>query len=144
MSTRVDFYILTSKNKQETLLFACKLLEKIYSQQHRCYVHCSNEAEAHSLDELLWTYNDISFIPHNLYGEGPTPAPAIQIGHQLIPTEHRDILFNLNTELPASFQRFRRVIELVPDIEENKLKARDKFKHYREQQCELTTHDLTK
>jgi len=109
MNTRVDFYIIDANNDAGKLQFVCKLLEKAYKQKHRVFVHCADQTNTHQLDELLWTFHDISFIPHNIIGEGPEPAPPIQLGHGTIPSQHKDMLVNLTDKLLTQPIQFRRV-----------------------------------
>src|SRR5580704_7975288 len=97
---RIDFYIIEEANPSARLRLACRLIEKAYKNKHRVYVHADSKAQAHQLDELLWTYREDSFLPHNLYGEGPEPAPPIQIGFDATPDKHRDILINLSKTIP--------------------------------------------
>lgn len=144
MSTRVDFYIINAQDQQTKLGFVCRLLEKAYKQNNKVFVHCDSQQQAHALDELLWTFKDISFIPHNLVGEGPDPAPTIQLGYQDIPAGHRDVLLNLNTTVINEPRQFRRIIEVIANNETDKQMARDRYRHYREQTCQLHSHDLTK
>ncbi|MCE3045936.1 DNA polymerase III subunit chi [Legionella sp. 16cNR16C] len=139
---RVDFYLLGSSDKQAALQFACRLLEKAYLRGHQVFVFCNNRQEAESLDELLWTFKDDSFIPHNLQGEGPEPPPVIQIGYQQEPRGFHDILLNLSDEIPAFFTKFKRVIELVVDEEQAKTLSRSHFRQYRSANCEINTHNV--
>ncbi|KTC85890.1 MULTISPECIES: DNA polymerase III subunit chi [Legionella] len=139
---RVDFYLLANSDKQAQWLLACRLLEKAYLRGHRVFVYCNNQQEAESLDELLWTYKDNSFIPHNLQGEGPEPPPPIQIGYRDEPRGYNDVLFNLATEVPIFYPRFRRVIEIVTNDESAKEVSRAHYREYRAKHCELQTHEI--
>lgn len=144
MKTRVDFYIINADQELDKLQFVCKLLEKAYKQRHQVFVNCVNQNQTHQLDELLWTFNDISFIPHNILGEGPEPAPAIQLGNGAVPTQHRDMLVNLTDALVDKPTQFRRIAKIVLNNEQEKENARACYKQYRELGCVLHSHDLTK
>ena len=139
---RVDFYLLTSNQPQAGWLTACRLLEKAYQRGHRIFVYCNNQHDAELLDELLWTYKDESFIPHNLQGEGPAPPPAVQIGYGTEPRGFNDILLNMAATIPSYYTRFRRVMEIVTADDAAKENSRDHYRQYRAQQCELHTHNL--
>lgn len=139
---RVDFYLLASTEPQARGLVACRLLEKAYMKGHRVYVHCDNQQDAEWIDELLWTFRDDSFIPHNLQGEGPEPPPPVQIGYQKEPRGFSDILLNLSQSIPPFYTRFKRVMELVENEEVAKEHSRDRYKEYRAARCELQTHDI--
>ena len=139
---RVDFYLLTNNEPQATWLVACRLLEKAYQRGHRVFVYCESKENAEHLDELLWTYKDDSFIPHNLQGEGPEPPPPIQIGYGTEPRGFNDILLNMSSTIPPYFTRFRRVMEIVAASEEAKEMSRNHYREYRSKQCELHTHPI--
>ncbi|WP_028387705.1 DNA polymerase III subunit chi [Legionella fairfieldensis] len=139
---RVDFYLLKSNQAQARLLLICRLLEKAYLRGHRIFVYCDNQKDAEELDELLWTFKDNSFIPHNLQGEGPEPPPPIQIGYSNEPRGFDDILFNLSAEVPSFYSRFRRIIEIVLNEETAKKSSRAHYREYRAKQCELQTHEI--
>ena len=139
---RVDFYLLDKSEPEALWLLACRLIEKAYARGHRVFVQCQNQQDAERLDELLWTYKDDSFIPHNLQGEGPEPPPPVQIGFDKEPRGFNDILINLTDPVPHFFTRFSRVIELVSADEEAKAICREHYRHYRANGCELQTHNI--
>lgn len=139
---RVDFYLLSDTQPNAHWLVACRLLEKAYLKGHRVFVYCSNQQEAELLDELLWTFKDDSFIPHNLQGEGPEPPPAIHIGYDKEPRGFNDILLNASKQIPPFYSKFKRVIELVMNDDEAKELSRQHYKEYRAKGCELFTHQV--
>ncbi|EHL29680.1 DNA polymerase III subunit chi [Legionella drancourtii] len=139
---RVDFYLLESDQNQARWLVACRLLEKAYARGHRVYVFCNHQQDAELLDELLWTFKEDSFIPHNLQGEGPEPPPPIQIGYGNEPRGFNDILLNLTNHIPPFYAKFKRVMELVANIEAEKEQSRANYREYRAKGCELYTHPI--
>ncbi|MGV6801768.1 MAG: DNA polymerase III subunit chi [bacterium] len=46
------------------------LLEKSLSRNWQAFVLCQTEEQADHIDELLWTYQDNSFLPHGRQGNG--------------------------------------------------------------------------
>lgn len=139
---RVDFYLLESDEVDARWNIACRLLEKAYHRGHRVYVYCTNQHDAELIDELLWTFKEDSFIPHNLQGEGPEPPPPIQIGYGTEPRGFNDILLNLTHEVPPFYTKFKRVMELVLNLETEKERSRLHYKEYRAKGCELHTHPI--
>lgn len=142
LPNRVDFYLLASEHPEERSVLVCRLIEKAYTKGHRVYVHCANQVDAEHIDELLWTFKEDSFIPHNLQGEGPEPPPPVQIGYSKDPRGFNDILINLSQTIPEFYSKFKRIIELVINQEEDKVLSRSKYKTYRSQRCELYTHEM--
>ncbi|KTD74349.1 DNA polymerase III subunit chi [Legionella tucsonensis] len=139
---RVDFYLLASDQNDTRWLVACRLLEKAYAKGHKVYVLCNNKQDAELLDELLWTFKEDSFIPHNLQGEGPEPPPPIQIGYEQEPRGFNDILLNLSNSIPSFYARFKRIMELVINVETEKEQGRAHYRDYRAKNCELHTHQI--
>ncbi|KTD40162.1 DNA polymerase III subunit chi [Legionella parisiensis] len=139
---RVDFYLLASDQSDARWLIACRLLEKAYAKGHKVYVLCNNKQDAELLDELLWTFKEDSFIPHNLQGEGPEPPPPIQIGYEHEPRGFNDILLNLSHSIPSFYTRFKRIMELVINEETEKEQSRVHYRDYRAKGCELHTHQI--
>jgi DNA polymerase-3 subunit chi len=139
---RIDFYIIEENNPRSRLLLACRLIEKAHKNRHRIYIQAENQAEAFQVDELLWTYRDDSFLPHNLYGDGPEPAPPIQIGFRDTPEKHRDILLNLSKQVPAFYTQFSRVLEIVSQDTDIQAAAREHYRQYRAAGYDINTHKL--
>jgi len=140
---RVDFYLLETEEPDVLWLLACRLIEKAHNRGHRVFVYCNHQQEAEKLDELLWTFKDDSFIPHNLLGEGPEPPPPVQIGFDKEPRGFNDILINMAASIPNFFTRFQRVMELVPASEEAKIISREHYRYYRQQGSQLHIHNMT-
>ena len=139
---RVDFYLLSNSEPQAPWLVACRLLEKAYKRSHRVFVYCDHQQDAELIDELLWTYKDDSFVPHNIQGEGPEPPPPIQIGYGSEPRGFNDILLNMASTIPPYFSRFRRIMHVVAADESAKELSRCHYREYRANQCELFTHPI--
>lgn len=140
---RVDFYLLSNNEVNAVQNLACRLVEKAYLRGHRIFVLCKNQQEAEAIDELLWTFKDDSFIPHNLQGEGPEPPPPVQIGFNQEPRGFNDILINLTDDIPSFHMRFKRVLELVSADENAKTISRNHYREYRSKGCQLHLHQLT-
>ena len=139
---RVDFYLLNESESQAAWSVACRLLEKAYQRGHRVFVLCDHQKDAEFIDELLWTYKEDSFIPHNLQGEGPEPPPAVQIGYGDEPRGFNDILLNMSITIPPYFTRFRRIMEIVASNDTAKELSRSHYREYRAKQCDMHTHQV--
>tara|TARA_E500000331_G_C17009607_1_gene605782 strand:- start:82 stop:504 length:423 start_codon:yes stop_codon:yes gene_type:complete len=136
--TQVDFYQIESS--ESALLFACRLIEKVYRLKHKIHVHTASNDEAEALDDLLWTFKPESFIPHERYGS--VLAAPVQICHQANPVLHQDVLINLSASIPDFFSRFKRVAEIVPQETERRDSARESFRFYQERGYPLNYHKM--
>jgi DNA polymerase-3 subunit chi len=138
--TQVDFYILESSAQRNRLIFACRLAEKVTGMGHKVFVHAPSEGAARELDDLMWTYQDGSFLPHCLAGQDP--EAAVHIGHGTEPGEGFHLLINLGAEVPGFFTRFERVAELIDGDETRKAEGRERFRFYKDRGYPLKTNTI--
>jgi len=103
----------------------------------------ASEHEAQKLNELLWTFRDISFVPHSIDPHSIDKPAPIQIGSTKPHTSHNDILINLTPEIPAFYANFARILEIIPNNTTLKASGRKKYKYYQEHGCKLKTHNIT-
>ncbi len=141
---RVDFYVLPHSDPHQRLVFACRLAEKAYHLQNRVFINTESRAQAQQLDELMWTFRDGSFVPHDLYAEGSAPEDEgpILVAHEAAPHQSMDLLINLVPAVPAFLDSFERLAELVDADAGRRTAARERFKYYRDQGFALETHNL--
>jgi DNA polymerase-3 subunit chi len=142
--TDIDFYILAASEPDERAIFTCRLVEKAFKLGHKIYIHTNDEDQSHLIDDRLWDFRADSFIPHNLVEKtGPMSSP-VEIGHNLDPENHSDLLINLASELPGFFSRFHRVSEIVIQHPEILKCTREHFIFYRDRGYAIKNHDLRK
>lgn len=144
--TRIDFYILEQKQASNRNLFVCRLLEKIYKKGHQSLVHLSDLRQAQQLDDLLWTWRQGSFIPHEIGNEtdGQSVCPILinyQSGNRA-GAGINDVLVNLTPEIPQFFSSFDRVVEVVDNQEQNRKLARERYRFYQQRGYPLETHEI--
>ena len=144
MTERVDFYVLKSAAAPQRWAFACRLTEKAYLRDMRVVILNDSAADARALDDLLWTFNDRSFIPHQLCTNEQAPDPATKVYLTALPAAAppADLLVNLTDRLPEQWQRFARIAEIIDAGEERRRLGRERFKSYRDLKVALETHQL--
>jgi DNA polymerase III subunit chi len=144
MTERVDFYVLKSDAAQQRLAFACRLTEKAYLRDLRIVIVSDTLAEARALDDLLWTFNERSFIPHQVCLDENSVDPQAKVHLTLEPATvpDADLLVNLSARLPAQWERYTRIAEIIDADEERRRLGRERFKSYRELKVTLETHQL--
>jgi DNA polymerase-3 subunit chi len=121
MNTQVMFYILeqdtqseSNKDKQHlSLLHSCFQAAHFYRQNQRVFVYCQDQEHAHQIDEMLWSFEPDSFVPHNLASEGPKNGAAVEISWQA-PTNRRPVLINLTSTVPNFAHQFSQIVDFVP------------------------------
>jgi len=144
MTDRVDFYVLSSPTPKQRFTFACRLIEKAYLRGLRVAVLSANTVDAQALDDLLWTFNDQSFVPHRLCSgeESPDADAPVHLSTVLDAACAADLLVNLSDRLPTGLERFARIAEIIDGDPERRRLGRERFKTYREHQLAPKTHQM--
>lgn len=137
---QVDFYVLDRVDEHARYTLACRLAEKAWRLENTIHIHTMTQADAERLDELLWTFRDGSFVPHELAGSG-TDAP-VTIGYGTAAVAPRDLLITLCDEIPPFADSFPRVAELVSSDENCREKSRRRYASYRDQGHKIETHKI--
>ena len=136
--TRVDFYILSGGGENGYMRYTCRLTEKAYKLKHRIYIYVSNSIDARKIDELLWTFNQGSFIPHECLDGDAAPSshdsPVVIAYNGGAPfacttPEGYDLLINLSQEIPQFYKQFDRVAEVVADQDADRKSTRLNSSH---------------
>jgi DNA polymerase-3 subunit chi len=95
------------------------------------------------MDQLLWTFRDGSFVPHDVIESGaPAPDAPVTIGIASPDQGMPDLLINLTDSMPEEVGSFARVAEIVTSDEQCKIRSRKQFAAYRDAGHTLDTHKL--
>ena len=138
--TEVAFHF----NAPDKLAYACRLLRKAVAAGSRVVVTAPADALAR-LDTLLWTFSQTDFVAHvrqpaEAAALAASPVVLTEAPAQALP--HRQVLLNLGTQLPAGFDRYQRVIEVVSLDDEDRQLARGRWQQYTELGYTIVRHDL--
>lgn len=143
MSIRVDFYLLGEPTAQAAQRTVGRLIETIWSKGNQVYLYTASPGETQVWDRVLWSYRQEGFLPHAPYRSGPAPAgERVLVGDSVPPEDWGGVLVNLVGEVPAFYNRFSRVAELVTASPEVRNAGRERYRYYREQGHELHLHEL--
>lgn len=141
--SKVDFYVLPASGEIARQQFACRLAEKAYRLDNSVHIHVTNRDSLQKMDDLLWTFRDGSFVPHEVLGSAPgDPVSPVTIGCDDASRADCDLLINLGESIPESASSFPRVAEVVTSDEDSKTQSRQRFVDYRDQGHTLDTHKL--
>ena len=133
-------------NAPDKLAYACRLLRKAVASGARVVV-TGAPASLQALDTLLWTFSPLEFVAHCRW---PSPVHELQASPVVlcdaltstVLDTHDQVLLNLGNSVPAGFEAFKRVIEVVTLDEDDRSTARSRWKHYADRGYEITRHDL--
>ena len=130
-------------NAPDRVAYACRLLRKAVSSGAKLVVPGVPET-LQRLDVALWTLSPVDFVPHcHLESDARIVAASpVILAASTSSLPHRQILLNLDDLVPGGFDRFDRVIEIVGLDDEDRQRARVRWKHYAEQGYTITRHDL--
>ena len=136
--TEVKFFF----NVDHKLNFACKLAKKAFEDGRKLVVYAPDADRAREFDRLLWTFSQLSFVPHVraehvLASETPI---IIATDDQALP--HHDALLNLGNEPPPFFSRFEHLREIVSMDDEDRGYARERLKFYKSRGFNILNHDM--
>jgi DNA polymerase III subunit chi len=140
---RVDFYVSEAAGDDVRLRLACRVTEKAYLAKQRVVVYSDDAALLPRFDELLWTFGDGSFVPHDTVAkEGAACEAAVALTTGPLPGNHADVLINLGSSVPPFFEKFARVAEFLDARPEVRSAGRERFKTYRGKQIEPQSHKV--
>jgi DNA polymerase IIIc chi subunit len=140
---RVDFYLSEEPGEGARLKLACRIAEKAYLAKQKVVVFSDDPAALPKLDEMLWTFGDGTFVPHEIVTGNGAPAPApVALTTGPMPADHFDVLINLGSAVPPFFEKFARVAEFLDARPEVRAAGRERFKVYRGKAIEPQTHNV--
>ena len=113
--------------------YICRLIRKANASACRIVVLHDNAEQCHQLDEALWTFSDVSFLPHvfadDIHAE-QTPIILAHVENKQFP--HHELLINLSQTVPTTTAQFERVIEIVSQEDVDKQAGRLRYKQYQQ------------
>ena len=136
---RADFYILNGNIPPAR--FSCTIAGKAFARGNSVYIIAADREAAARLDDLLWTFHDISFLPHACVDVAAPGSPII-IGWPGVEAPQADVLINLTAAVPDDSGHFDRVVEIVADETAPRELGRERYKIYRGRGYEMHSHTI--
>lgn len=134
--SQVGFYHLTRMPLQRALP---KLLEKALSAGHRAVLISASEERLDALNELLWTYEERSWLPHGGPANGHEAEQPIYLTLDEVNPNGADVLVQIDGVEPAFIGDFARVVDIFDGRDEAQVAAaRRRWKAYSAAGHELT------
>jgi DNA polymerase III subunit chi len=142
--TEIAFHV----NAPDKLDYACRLLRA--TQKKSAQVLVLGQIDAlKSLSSKLWALSPTEFLPHCLadaepavLAQSPIVLSAELPANAADKSSGQQVLLNLGAVLPAGFERFERLIELVGQDADDLQAARTRWKHYKDRGYALSRYDV--
>ena len=130
--TRIDFHV----GVNHRLHYACRVIRKARAAQKRAVVYSTQADRLAQFDGALWTFSALDFVPHVYAGSPFASTTPVILARDAASAPNSDVLLTLDDEVPPDcknfFARFERVIEVVSCDDDDRRRARARFKSYRE------------
>ena len=133
----IRFYTLAEPGGPLRLKQVCALVEKAFREGERVLVWLDDDAAYTQFDNLLWTFGDRSFVPHEPMPADPAACEApvqLHAGADLPPAApgHFTTLVMLREQASNAALEFRTVIEVVDADPAIRAAGRARFRFYRD------------
>jgi DNA polymerase-3 subunit chi len=134
--TAVQFYHLTATPLERALP---KLVEKIYGAGHRVLLVDSVAERLDILNQVLWTYSTLTFLPHSSTKEPQPEEQPILLSPTITNTNHAEILLVTDGTAVTRENNFSRVLDIFDGNDKEALdKARNRWKTYKDSGYTMT------
>ncbi len=142
-SQRVDFYVLSGIEERPRLKVGCRIAERAYLAGGRVFVWLDSASEREHFDDLLWTFADRGFVPHETFqDEAQWQDTPVLVGCDTQPQQPFGVLINLGSTIPASAAHAASIAEVIDAHEERRQAGRARFRQYRDRGVTPATHNL--
>jgi DNA polymerase-3 subunit chi len=133
----IRFYTLGDAGGPPRLKQVCALTEQAFRNGERVLVWLDDEAALTQFDNLLWTFGDRSFVPHEPLAADPAASEApvqLYAGTDLpsVAKSHFTTLVMLRQLASKAVLDFGTVIEVVDTDPDIRNAGRARFRFYRE------------
>ena len=130
-------------NAPDRIGYACRLLRKATASGAKVVVTGTPET-LQQLDLALWDFSPVDFVPHCFLDADANVVSAspVILAEAVFDTPRRQVLVNLGRDVPAGFDQFERVIEVVCLDEDDRMTARGRWKYYADAGHKIIRHDL--
>lgn len=136
--TRITFYF----NAPDKLEVARKLATKAFQSGRQALVYTVDPGQAQAADQVFWTAQQLSFLPHVRCDHPLAKETPVLIGDNPEALGQADVLINLASEPPTFYGRFERLLEIVTPDPADRERARERLRYFRERGYASDFHDL--
>lgn len=96
-----------------------KLLESIISKGNNVHVLCENEEQMKKMDDYLWTYEQLSFLPHATEADEILDKQPIVLSTKEEVHNNASVAVVFNNMLPQTCNKFSKIIYIADESFKN-------------------------
>lgn len=139
--TGIDFHF----NTPDKVGYACRLLRKAVAARGARVVVVADPPTLDAIDAALWEFSPVDFIAHcraDAESGLVHRSPVILSSSCAMQLPHQQVVVNLGAPVPAGFERFDRLVDIVSSDDEDRQLARSRWRHYADRGYAITRHDF--
>jgi DNA polymerase-3 subunit chi len=144
LDNKAIFYILNAENDTESSI--CKIIKRYFELNNTILVSSKNKILLESINKLLWTFEQLSFIPHSTDKryDSNTNIILVETGYKndSIVKKDYNVFINLDDEVKTDYHNHEIIVELVDTNEDKKKIAREKYFYYKNNNLNVKHENL--
>lgn len=143
--TEIGFHF----NTPDKAGYACRLVRKAVNARGLRVVVVGEPQMLDAIDAGLWQLAPSDFVAH-CRADAPahllsrSPVVLCAEGAEAASLPHREMLVNLGSAVPAGFERFERLIDIVSSEPDDRQIGRTRWRHYADRGYSIQPHDFAR
>lgn len=138
---QIDFHF----NVKNRTNYTARLIKKVHAMGLSVGVWSEDELMLKLAYNELWSFEDLTLIPHAWAQSEFAPETTIHFSKDLKALGKKDVLILLNETVPENwkeaFEAFDRIVDIVSTNEEELIHSRNRYKAYRDAGVSLKAYD---
>ena len=127
-------------------LSVCKIIKKYYNDGYKIVVKSNDQEFIDNINKLLWTFEQLVFIPHSTNIEYDPTTPVLlyknNYKNDSIIEKDYNVILNIDTVLDITDNGYEIIIEIVGHDENKKAISREKYLHYKKNNLDVRHENL--
>ena len=136
--TAIDFHT----KVPDVIAYACRILRIAYGKGANVVVYHDDASALQRFNDTLWSFSALDFVPHAIAGSAQATHSPIVLTNSDVALPHRAVILNLSLQVAPLFSSFERLIEFVPSSGDALIKARERYKFYKDRGYPIKTHEF--
>lgn len=104
-----------------------KLIETVWLRSNKILIYCEDQKRLAEFDNILWTYEQLSFLPHVLEDDELASKTPIVLASKQNNLNNANILVCLEPKLPEFAFDFEKVIYMYDGLAEHEKEKANSF-----------------